>query len=265
MKRLFEYLSVLLVCASTIFLVGLQMRTFGWIILLIGIIFLKFCRKEFARDFLLLYLSIFILALTPLNPDIDFLHIFQMGLGIATAVALPYLISRYIFKNNLIKFNFKMKNADFAFKFAYLIFLSTATYFVVPFYLFTTQAYLNWHFEPGFSYLIKIFLALSIVGIWDELFFINTVLVILKKHLTFNIANLVQAIIFSAVLYDVGFKSWGFLVIFSLAFLQGYVFRKTGSLYFVAATHLVADFILFLALINAHYPNTLQIFVTNHF
>lgn len=105
-RRYFEYLSILLLCTAGILLIGLQIQIFGWILFAFGVACLLLCRKHFAKDLLLIYVSIGILGLTKITTDVSYSHMLDMGVKLALAVALPYLISRYIYKDYLVRFKF---------------------------------------------------------------------------------------------------------------------------------------------------------------
>jgi len=79
--------------------------------------------------------------------------------------------------------------------------------------------------------------------------------------MNFALANLIQAVFFSSFLYELGFTGWGFIMIYLLSIIQGYIYQKTGSLFYVITIHLTLDIILFLALINAHHPTWVPIFL----
>jgi hypothetical protein len=58
-------MSILLLAASAIILVALQIKLLGFAILLIGaVITLFFCEKKFGKDIILLYISLAILGIT---------------------------------------------------------------------------------------------------------------------------------------------------------------------------------------------------------
>jgi len=78
------------------------------------------------------------------------------------------------------------------------------------------------------------------------------VLGIYRRYLPFATANLLQAVLFTSFLFELGFTGWGPVMIFIFAVIQGVVFRKTDSLFYVITIHLTLDFILFLALVNIH-------------
>lgn len=262
MLKWIQYTSITLLCLSVITLLGLHMQLIGWILLILGALTLiKSGDRAFSRDILLLYGAIAVLAVIPLNPDLNWEHIFIMGIGIFSATLIPFLIGHYIYKSNSIIFNFQTKIAWSKLELSYFLFAILMAYLILPYYLKSTGAYLNWGFEPNLNSLIRLFVGINLIGIWEELFFINVTLGILKKHLGFEWANLIQAIIFSAVLYEFGFISWGVVLVFIFALFQGYILNKTQSLLYIIVVHLSLDFILFLALLNTHYPNWVPIFL----
>ncbi|MEJ0073224.1 MAG: CPBP family glutamic-type intramembrane protease [Candidatus Saccharibacteria bacterium] len=114
--------------------------------------------------------------------------------------------------------------------------------------------------DPGG--LFTLFLGTNSLGIWDELFFVLTVLALLRRHIPFAAANTVQAVLWTCFLFDLGFQAWMPLLLFPFALLQGVVFKRTHSLLYLLAIHLTLDFVLYLALINAQHPQRLNIFVT---
>lgn len=256
-----EPASLLLLAASTIVLIGLQ-HPLGWLLLLAGVALLYFTRRDFARHIALIYLSIAILGITPINTDTSPVHMLIMGALIGLAVALPYLISRFVYKTHVVRFRFIHGKHWLRPIFVYAGGATIAAYFLLPFYLTNTGAYLNWTVEPGLANITAFFIGTNALGIWDELFFINTAFAILRIYLPFWWANVLQAVLFTSFLYELGFIGWGVVMIFLFALAQGYIFKKTESLLVVIAIHLVFDLVLFLAIIEAHQPNWLNLFIT---
>ena len=255
-----EYGNILLLCASAVVLIALQMQLYGWILMALGLLTLLWCRKEFAKNLLLVYVSLGILGLTPINTDISYGHMLQMGVTLFLAVAIPYTISRYVYKENFVRFQFHHGRKWYKKEIFYVLLTGVISYFLIPFYLKSTGAYLNWDVEPGVSNIIRLFIGTNVLGIWDELFFVSTVLGIFRRFLKFFWANLAQAVLFTSFLYELGFTGWGFNMIFLFALLQGYIFRRTESLLYIITIHLTIDLILFLALIHAFHPTWLPIF-----
>ncbi len=247
-----KYLNVILLCAATVTLVGLQQHQLGWILLLISALSLLLCQKDYAKDLWPLHVSIAVLGLTPITTDISYSHMAIMTATLVTAVAIPFLVSRYVYKNNHVTFKFHHGRRWYKKEVFYVLLTGVIAYFLIPFYLVNTGAYLNWPDATDANSVIRLFIGTNGLGIWDEFFFICTALGILRYHFDFKWANLFQASMFTSFLYELGFTGWGPAMIFVFALTQGYIFKKTESLFYVITIHLTVDFVLFLALINAH-------------
>ncbi len=263
MKRLkvSEYLSVIFLSIAAVTLIALQMKLIGWMFLLGGALILFFGPKRFAKEISLIYIAMFFLGITPITTDISYGHMIEMSITLGLAVSIPYLTSHYIYKDKLIRFQWHHGRNWYMSEFGYIALTAIIAYFVVPFYLKNSHAYLNWSVEAGVSNIIRLFIGTNALGIWDELFFVNTVLGILRRHLPFWQANGIQAVLFTSFLYELGFVGWGPLLIYPFALLQGFVFKKTDSLLYVITIHLTLDLILFLALIYTHHPTWMPIFL----
>ena len=261
MKSWTELLVIILLDLTAIMLIGLQIHLLGWLLFILGVILLFFCNKQCRKDFFLLYFSIGLLGITPITTNISYEHIFLMGIPLTLAIAVPYLVSRYVYKDYLVRFKFHHGRRWYKKEIAYIFFTAIVAYFIIPFFLKNTGSYHNWTVQPGFSYLIRLSLGTNFLGIWDELFFISTVLGIVRRYLSFPVANFVQSILFTSFLYELGFRGWGFIMIFLFALIQGYIFKKTESLFYIITIHLTIDFILYLALLHAYYPSWVPIFL----
>jgi membrane protease YdiL (CAAX protease family) len=176
---------------------------------------------------------------------------------------VPYILSRYIYKDNVISFHFLNGRRWYRAEIMYIFVTAAVAYLLLPFYFANTGAYHNWTVLPGTVNLIRLFLGTQLLGLWDELFFVNTALTLLRQHIQFWWANLIQAAFWTAFLYQLGFRSWAPLLIYPFALLQGYIFRRTGSLLYIITIHLTLDLVLFLVLVHAYYPSWLPIFITN--
>lgn len=258
---LLEATSLVLLILTGIFLIALQLKPWGWLIWLAGISTLIFCTKKFRKDILLIFLSLGILGVTPITTDTSYGHMLLMGTTLTLAIILPYYVSRYVYKDYLVKFKFHHGRKWFKTEILYII-TAFLAYIILPFYFRDTAAHLNWTVEPGISNIVRLFIGTNALGIWDELFFISTVLGILRRYLSFDLANILQSILFTSFLYELGFTGWGFVMIFIFAIVQGLIFKKTESLFYVITIHLTLDLILFLALIHAHHPSWMPIFIT---
>jgi hypothetical protein len=213
------------------------------------------------RDFSLATGAVGLLALTPINTHIDLPHMAVMGSIIGAAVAAPYAISRYVFGDHSITFPLHHGRRWYKTEVAYVFVTAAVAYFVLPWYLRVSGSYLNWQVLPGAPYLTRLFIGTNALGLWDELFFLCTILALLRRHLPFWQANLAQAVMWTAFLYELGFRGFGPGPIFIFALSQGYIFKRTASVIYIVTIHLTLDFVLYLALVHAYYPQWLPVFV----
>lgn len=255
-----KYLSLVLLVAASTLLIPLQIKDWGWLVWVIGLLSLLITGSKFARHIGLIYLSIGLLGLTHINTDISPQHIIAMGLPLALAVAIPFVVTKYIYKEDTIVYPLAWQPWT-AKQVAYLVLAAVLAYLLLPLWMSTTGGYVNWAVQRQPDQLAILFLGTNGLGIWDELFFIITVLALLQQHLPFKWANLTQAVIFTGFLFELGFTGWAFLAIFPFALLQGLVFKNTHNLWYVIAIHLTIDLILYLALLNAHHPDLAPIFL----
>lgn len=264
-KRLFEYANLLVFGATTISLIALNQEVLGFSLLALGIVSLWGCRVEFRRNILLLYACLLVLFIIPIGTTTAYPEAFYMGIGLATVVLMPLLVTKKIYKNNLIQFpSLRERNWPQRRTF-YLLLIAAIGYLLIPFMLKDTNSYPNWSFAPDFSSAFQAYVGLNAVGIWDELFFVCTVLAVLRGFFPFMVANFAQAILFTSFLYVLAFKGWSVVVIFLFALLQGYIFKKTKSLLFILAIHLTVDLVLHLAIFYLLYPNLFPYFYPKQF
>lgn len=203
------------------------------------------------KDGLVLALVLLLLLLTPINTDISPLHMLWMGVTLGLAVLLPYLF----YRNDVsarIPFHFSLKSGWTKEKFGYIGLAAFASYLIFPFYFASTGAYTHWPSPNGGFEILLLFIGTNALGIWDELFFVNTLLHIFRRYLSFWYANILQALLWTVFLYELGFTHWMPLLVFPFALLQGYTYKKYQSLGFIIAIHLSIDFVLFLAILSAH-------------
>jgi hypothetical protein len=260
--RVAEYFNIVWLCLSAIALIALQLKPWGFVMLAVGFAWLWLCSRDFRRNIGLVYGCAAILGLTAIGTTTAFPAGPLMGLALFLVVFGPYVMGKYVYKNRLVHFPFDWGRQWKKREIGYVLLTATAGYLLLPLMLRSDYSYLNWHIEPGFFNLAESYIGLNVVGFWDELFFVSTVLGIFRRHLPFWAANLAQAVFFTSFLYTLGFQGWCPLVIFPFALTQGYIFKQTDSLLYVLAIHLTLDLVLHLALVYLHHPTWLPIFVT---
>lgn len=252
----------LLVSASAFFLFALQWSIVGYAALAAALVISAFVDWMLFRDLMLIAIGLAIISFVPLNADLSILHMVQMGTALALAVIVPWSISRFVLHDKTIKFPVLTGKPWSLPAKLYLPGVVVLGYLILPFYLISTGVYQNWPdatADPTVFW--RLFVGVNSVGIWDELFFICIAFTLLRRHFPMWLANLLQAVIFSSFLWEIGYQAWGPLLTFPFALLQGYTFSLTKSLSYVVSVHLLFDFVLFLALVHAHNRDWLAIFL----
>ena len=219
--------------------------------------------KSVRRYLALLLVLTAVVSLTPLTT-----HPTLKGLAIVPTlmfgvVLLAYAVSRYMFREHLIHFRFDWHSKWQHWQVGYLVFIVVGTYLLLPYYFADTGAISGWYFERNIGEIASIFTATLAIGIWEEFFFTATVLGVLQKYIPFVWANLLQASMFTAFLWKIGFHYWAGFGLFTYALLQGWVFHKTRSLLYVLVIHVCVDLLVCLVLLNAYYADLVPIFITN--
>jgi membrane protease YdiL (CAAX protease family) len=260
MQQFFKAFCTILIALTALILIGWQMKLLGFVLLGLGLFSLLFCDKQFRKDIFLVYFCLGLLGITPISTVINFTHVIQMGIPLVLVVFIPYIVSKYVYKDHLVRFNWHHGRSWYKKEIIYILVTCFLAYLILPVMLKSTNSYLNWDISPGWWNITLSYLGLNAVGFWDELFFVSTILGILRRHLSFPVANFTQSVIFTSFLYTLGFQGWSFIVIFIFALVQGYVFKKTESLFYVLTIHLSFDLILHLVLVHLNHPTWIPIF-----
>lgn len=256
-----KLLPALLLSASALLLFGFDAAPAGYGLLAASLAGAAVIDRTLLRHLALIAAGLAIISLVPLNADLSLGHMAAMGTVLALAVLVPWLVSRFVYRERIIRFPmFTGQRWSLAAR-LYLPGVVVLGYLVLPAYLIGTGVYRNWPDASDPAIFWRLFLGINAVGIWDELFFICTVFTLLCRHFPAWLANLLTAVMFSSFLWEIGYQSWGPLLTFPFALLQGYTFRLTKSFSYVVSVHLLFDFVLFLALVHAHNRDWLPIFL----
>ncbi|WP_323959453.1 type II CAAX prenyl endopeptidase Rce1 family protein [Arthrobacter sp. JZ12] len=175
-----------------------------------------------------------------------------MGTAMVLAVGVPYTLSRFVFRDHAIRFPVLTGQKWNRTERWYLLAVVVIGYLVLPVYMVPTGVYENWPAASSPSTISRLFLGTNVLGIWDELFFICTAFTLLRRHLPEWQANVLQAVLFTSFLWELGFHAWGPLLIYPFALVQAWIFSRTKSLSYIVSVHLLFDFVLFLVLLHAH-------------
>ena len=100
----------------------------------------------------------------------------------------------------------------------------------------------------------QLIIGINCVGIWDELFFINTCYVLLRRMYPAWMANLGQAVVYTSVLYHMAFTGAGVVIVYIFALTQGAMYERSRVLLWVLIVHLIVDLFLVLAILEYYYP-----------
>jgi len=114
----------------------------------------------------------------------------------------------------------------------------------------------HWTLPPVYdsSAVHRLVAGINLVGIWDELFFVNIVYGLLRGVFPARIANPAQAVVYTAVLQDMAFTGHGVWIVYVFALTQGFMYEKSRVLLYVLVVHLIVDLFLVLAILQWHYP-----------
>ena len=213
------------------------------------------------RDLSLIALGLLVVSAIPLHAELDNVAFVRFGLALGGAVALPYLVSRFIYRDHAIRFPWRGGGRWTTFQWSWLGTVLVLGWLILPFYFITSGVYANWPVVDTPEMIARLFVGVGAVGIWDELFFICIVFALLRRHFPMWQANTLQMIVFVSFLWELGYQAWGPLLTIPFALLQGFIFMKTRSLAYVVTVHLLFDAVVFLVLVHAHNPGLLSIFL----
>lgn len=213
------------------------------------------------RDLLLIAVGMVIVSTVSVKADISWGNFFLLGFVLASAVAVPYLISRFVFKDRVIRFKWSGGWPWSKVQWLYLVLVLFLGWLILPFYFITSGVYLNWPNTTTPDEIGRLFVGVNAVGLWDELFFILTVFVLFMRHFPVWQANLLQMVIFVSFLWELGYQSWGPLLTIPFALLQGWIYFQTKSLAYVVTVHLLFDAVVFLVIVHARNDGVIPFFL----
>jgi membrane protease YdiL (CAAX protease family) len=216
---------------------------------------------DLVKDLLLIAVGMVIVSTVSVEADIAWGNFFLLGFVLAAAVAVPYLISRFVFKDRVIRFRWRGGWPWTTVQWSYLVLVLFLGWLILPFYFITSGVYLNWPEVHEWHEVARLFVGVNAVGTWDELFFIITVFVLFKRHFPVWQANILQAVIFVSFLWELGYQAWGPLLTAPFALLQGWIYSSTKSLVYVLTVHLLFDAVVFLVIVHARNDGVIPFFL----
>ena len=218
-------------------------------------------QPSLTRDLALIALGMLIVSVIPLAAELDNLAMLRFTLALGGAVAVPYVVSRFVFRDRAISFPWRAHRRWGRLQWGWLVAVLVLGWLILPFYFITSGVYQNWPVVDSPDLIARLFVGVGAVGIWDELFFICTVFALLRRHFPDALANVLQMIVFVSFLWELGYREWGPLLTIPFALLQGFIFMRTHSLAYVVTVHLLFDAVVFAVLVHAHNPGLLPIFL----
>jgi len=213
---------------------------------------------DLVRGLSLIAAGLLVVSAIPLKAELDDLAIVRFALALGGAVAVPYVLSRWLYRDRAIRFPWRGGGPWTAFQWTWLGTVLVLGWLILPFYFITSGVYQNWPVVNTPDLIARLFVGVGAVGIWDELFFICTVFALLLRHFPMWQANILQAIVFVSFLWELGYQAWGPVLTIPFALLQGFIFGRTRSLTYVVTVHLLFDAVVFLVLVHAHNPGVLD-------
>lgn len=247
--------------AAAVPLVALQQPLVGLPVLAAGLGLAFAVDRTLARTLAVVAIGLLILSATSLEADLSDLGMLRFALVLGGAVVVPTLLARRLVAPDAIRFPLRGRRWT-ATQWWYLVVVVVVAYLLLPFYFVGSGAYANWPAVATPGEIGRLFVGVNAVGIWDELFFVCIVFALYRRHVPWWLANLLQAVVFVAFLWELGYRSWGPVLTVPFALVQGWIFATTSSLAYVVTVHLLFDAIVFLVLVHAHNPHLFDIFVT---
>lgn len=248
------------VSLSAFLLFGAHLRPLGYVVLVASLAAAYLLDRPLARDLLLIGVGISLVSTTSVEADISWDRFIAIGAALTAAVVTPFLIDRLVYRRRAIRFPWRSGRRWPTAEKTYLAAVPLLGYAILPFYFISSGAYLNWPNITDGSELARFFVGVNAVGTWDELFFVCTCFALLRRHFPVWLANVLQAVIFTSFLWELGYREWGPFLTAPFALLQGFIFSRTRSLTYVLIVHLLFDAIVFLAIVHAHNPGMFPIF-----
>ena len=257
-----RYVAAVLVCGSAVLMFAIHVRPLAYLPLVVGIALGWAVDRVLGRDLLIIGAGMGIVSTIPLGADLSDASMLRFTLALGLAVVIPYVLSRHVLGDDVIRFPWRTGRRWTRTQWAYLIGVQTAGYLLLPFYFLSSGAYRNWPTVIEGQEIARLFVGVNAVGTWDELFFICTVFALLRRHFPLWAANVLQATVFVSFLWELGYREWGPLLTIPFALIQGFTFSLTKSLTYVLVVHLLFDAVVFMVLVHAHTPELFDIFVT---
>lgn len=255
-------LAAVLVSGSAVLLFAVHVRPLGYVPLVLGVLLGLLLDRRLGRDLALVAVGMAIVSSISLAADLSDAGMLRFTVALSLAVLVPWALSRWVARERTIVFPVGTGRRWTRAQWAYLAVVVVVGYLVLPVYFLGSGAYRNWPQVSTAQEVWRLFVGVNAVGIWDELFFVCVVFALYRQHFPVWLANLLQATVFVAFLWELGYREWGPLLTVPFALVQGWIFSWTRSLPYVVTVHLLFDAVVFGVLVHAHRPELFDVFVT---
>nr|WP_284252503.1 CPBP family intramembrane glutamic endopeptidase [Litorihabitans aurantiacus] len=252
-----------LVSGSAVVLLVLLERPLGYAVLAAGVGLAVVVDRVLARTLAIVALALVALSAISLEADLSDAGIARFAVVLGFAAVVPALLARRFVAPDAVTYPLRTRQRWSKGAWAYLVVVVVAGYLILPAYFLGSGAYENWPAISTADEIGRLFVGVNAVGIWDELFFVCVVFALYRRHVPLWLANVMQAVVFVAFLWELGYRSWGPLLTIPFALVQGWTFALTKSLAYVVTVHLLFDAVVFMVLVHAHNPHLFDIFITS--
>jgi hypothetical protein len=167
---------------SGVLLFWIHWRPGGYVVLAAGQLVATMVDRRLAKDLLLMAFGLVAISLVPINTDISWDHMLFMGAALTVAVVVPYLVSRFGYRDHAVRFPIRAGHKWTTLEKWYLVAVVVLGWAILPVYMIGSGVYLNWPAAADLSTLSRLFVGTNALGIWDELFFICTCFALLRRH-----------------------------------------------------------------------------------
>lgn len=240
---------------ATVLLIPMKHVVPGAVCLLVAAgLMLRDGDRRFIRRMAVLLFAIVVLTLSPINTDTGNHHFARLGsifLFLVIGPALFFLKT----DRSVVRFQFWPRRFRWIDIIYTLVSVPIAYYGINLYFWINPDMPLQWPLpdvkDAGESW--RLIWGINGVGIWDELFFVNTVFVILRSVFPLHWANIAQAVVYTAVLNDMAFVGVGPLFVYYFALTQGTMMEKSDCLLYVLLVHVIVDVFLLEAIFRFYY------------
>jgi hypothetical protein len=264
LKQLPAIVPLIAFCAATVLLIPMERLALGLTVWGIAAALTALQPDARVRRNLgILLACILALAFAPIHTDLSTPHFISLGSVFLLVVLVPAVLMHRLARGEQ---RWRFWPRQFSWRdLIYTMISIPLAWGVIEVYFFHLNPGLagHWHLPAEFSReaIERLAIGINCVGIWDELFFVNTVYAIMRGVFPARIANPAQAVVYTSVLYDMAFTGHGAWIVYLFALTQGVMYEKSRVLLYVLIVHLIVDAFLVMAIVQYHYPHrSLELF-----